>query len=116
VRRASRVACRLAVLEVPTGARMRLSAPLVPPPATQLAVAPLTVKVCGKAGAQDKSCCPLTVIDVMVFALPAVSIWMIPVALVVPTVEELTVMALPFAVVPVAIAVMTTFAPLCTAT
>jgi hypothetical protein len=65
VRNASRVACRLELFEEPEGASMRLSAPLVPPPAIHLAELPLTVKVCVDAGAQDRSCCPLIVTEVI---------------------------------------------------
>ena len=70
-RSASRVAVRLALLFDPVGARMRLSAPLVPPPADQVAEFPLTVNVWVDAGAQESSCWPLTVTDVMYSPLPA---------------------------------------------
>jgi hypothetical protein len=111
VRRALRTASLRLLLLEPVSATMRLKAPFVPPPAAQMATRPLTEKVCGKAGAQERSCWPSTVIDVMVFELPAVVIWILPLALAVPTDEVATEMVWPFGPVPVAMAVMMTFEP-----
>jgi hypothetical protein len=115
-RKALRVASRRELLVEPPGARMLLSAPLVPLPASHLAVWPLTVKVWVEAGAQDSSCWPFTVTEVMRSLLPAVLMVMMPVAAVVPIVVAFTVIALPFSVVPVAIDETTTLLPLCAAT
>ena len=114
--RALRVASRRELLLEPVGARTRLNAPLVPPPADHVAELPLTVKLCVDAGAQDSNCWALTVTDVMYSPLPAALIMTMPVAAVVPTPLEFTVIALPFSDVPVAIDETMTLLPLCAAT
>jgi hypothetical protein len=110
------VAWRRLLAEEPLLTTMRLSAPFVPPPATQSALLPLTLKDCVEAGAQDSNCCPFTRIEVMV--LPTVAVLMVisPRELTLPTDVELTVMPLPFSVVPLAMEVTMTFEPVCVAT
>ena len=92
---------------------MRLAAPLLPPPLIHWAMLPPTEKVRGEGkGVQVRSCCRLTVAEVIVLALPAVFMVITPRALVVPVVCGVTRMGRPLAAGPVALAVMLTSAPL----